>query len=141
LRSLLAALLGPVVVFLLIVGLWRYYSRYHYKPMSAAAAVVAYLFAQALFWPPALATNFIGRQLGFKALPRFVILMAVLSALLSVLLDGMGLFLHYDPGSWRSISRNAGNLGLAGAGAYILYRVVLGPEAWGRTPNNRWRGP
>jgi hypothetical protein len=124
LRSLLAALLGPVVLFLLIVGLHSYYSS---MPMTAPAAVLAYLFAQVLFWPPALATNFIGRQLGLKSLLMFALLMAVLSALLSVLLDGMGLFFHYNPGSWRSISHNAGSLGLAGTGAYILYRVVLGP--------------
>ncbi len=124
LRSVLAALLGPVVLFLFIVGLRHSY--YYYMPMTTAFVVLAYVFAHVLFWPPALATNFIGRQLGFKSLLRFVLLMGVLSALLSVLLDGIGIFLHYDPGSWRSTARNAGNLGLAGAGAYILYRVVLG---------------
>lgn len=131
LRTVLAALLGPVVVFLFIAA-WRHYynnwSYYYnfYIPLNATFVLAAYVLTHVLFWPPALATNFIGRQLGFRSLTKFVILMGVLSALLSVLLDGIGVALHVDAGGWRSIARNAGDLGVTGAGAYILYRVVLG---------------
>jgi len=124
LRVAVAALLGPTVVLLLMAG-----TRPYYIQMTPLLTLFTYLFAHVLFWPPALATNFIGHRLGFKSLPRFVILMCVLSALLSVLLDALGFLLHFDPGGWRDISRNAGNLGVAGAGAYILYRVLLGRES------------
>jgi hypothetical protein len=146
LRAVLAALLGPLVVFLLIAAWWHYYNSYSYYynsyvPMNVVSVLAAYALAHVLFWPPALATNFIGRQLGFKSLLKFVILMGALSALLSILLDGVGVVLHFDVGGWQSIARNAGNLALAGAGAYILYRVVLDYGSVAPTPNNRWRGP
>ena len=92
-RAALAALVGPLVIFLLIAAWRHYYNNYSYyynsyTPMSVAFVLAAYVASHVLFWPPALATNFIGRRLGLNSLLRFVVLMGGLSALLSVLLDG-----------------------------------------------------
>jgi hypothetical protein len=142
LRAVLAALLGPLVLFLLLAAWWHYYNSHSYYynsyiPINVASILGTYLLAHVIFWPPALATNLIGRHLEFKSLLKFVVLMGALCALLSILLDGLGAVLHFDVGDLRAIARNAGNLALAGAGAYILYRVILDNGGVKPTPNIR----
>jgi hypothetical protein len=124
-RTALAVLMGPTVILLLFAGT-RPYGIQMTLPLTLAAYALAHLF----FWPPVLATTFVGRRLQFKSMPQLVLLMAGFSAVMSLVLGFPFVYLHVTPSyGWHREIRDALDLGVAGAGAFILYRLLLGHEA------------
>jgi hypothetical protein len=66
--------------------------------------------------------------------------MACFSAILSLLCSLPFVYFHL-PGSsygWHEVARDAGDQAVAGAGAFILFGVIVNGVTW--VPNNRWRG-
>jgi hypothetical protein len=121
-RAILAILLGPAALLLFIVGTRPYGVR-----VTLDLTLAAYAAAHLLFWPPALATNYVGRRLRLTSLLQLILLMAAFSGVMSFALGSLWLFLHSVPAyGWRGVIRGAGNLAVACACAFLLYQVVLG---------------
>jgi hypothetical protein len=99
--------------------------------MTLPLTLAAYALAHLLFWPPAVATTFVGRRLQLKSMPQLVLLMGGFSLVMSLVLGiPFVLFTHVAPSyGWHREIRDALDLGVAGAGAFILYRLLLGREA------------
>ena len=118
-RTLIAALLGPVVLLIMFAATSPVGVR-----MPLALTLAAYLFAHVLFWPPALATSYVGRRLRLRSPICHILLMATFSAVLSFAIGGI--YLYLDPSyGWHALLRDAGVLALCGAGAFIVYRAIL----------------
>jgi hypothetical protein len=132
LRAGFAALMGPAVILVLFAGTRPYGIR-----MTLPLTLAAYALAHVFFWPPAVATTLVGRRLRLKSMPQLVLLMAGFSAVLSLALGIPFIYLHVTPSyCWHRDIRDALDLGVAGAGAFILYRLLLGQAAG----NNRVPG-
>jgi hypothetical protein len=118
-RMLLAALLGPVVLLIMFAASSPVGVR-----MPLTLALAAYLCAHLLFWPPALATRYVGRRLKLRSPIGHIILMATFSAVLSFAMGGIVMYLNPTYG-WHELLRDAGVLALCGAGAFVVYRAIL----------------
>jgi len=135
-RKVIAGLIAPLVLALAIIG-----TRPGGEPVTRAFALFACVLAQMLYWPAALATRAVGARFSRSALPQLVLLMACFSAILSLLCSLPFVYFHL-PGSsygWHEVARDAGDQAVAGAGAFILFGVIVNGVTW--VPNNRWRGP
>jgi hypothetical protein len=122
LRAVFAAVMGPAVILLLFAGTRPYGIR-----MTLPLTLAAYALAHVVFWPPTVATTFVGRRLGFKSMLQLVLLMGGFSAVLSLVLGIPFVYSNTTPSySWNREIRDALDLGVAGAGAFILYRFLLG---------------
>jgi hypothetical protein len=113
--------------------------------MTLGLRLAAYVLAHLLFWPPAIATGVVGRRLRYDSMPRLVLLMACFSAVMSLLIGSLLIYLHVDPSyGWHGLIRDTLDFAVVGAGSFILYRLVLGPRSKGivmpGVPNN-WNGP
>jgi hypothetical protein len=126
LRAVLAALIAPAVILLLFAG-----TRPYGIQMSLPLTLAAYALAHVFFWPPAVAATLVGRRLRFKSMSQLVLLMGGFSAVLSLVLGIPFVYLHVTTPSytWHRDIRDALDLGVVGAGAFILYRLLLGQAA------------
>jgi hypothetical protein len=119
--KVLAVLLGPAVILVLMAGTRPYGMR-----MTPALTLMAYILAHFLFWPPLLATNYLGRRLHWTTMPRLTLLMAGASATMSVAISGPFAYFHFSPGyGWHEVVRDASDLAIVAAGGFILYRLLL----------------
>ena len=120
-RMLIAALLGPVVLLILFAATSPVGVR-----MSLTLTLAAYVFAHLLFWPPTIATSYVGERLKLKGPIGYVLLMATFSALMSFAMGAIAWYLHLDPSyGWHEMLRDTGVLALCGALAFLVYRAIL----------------
>jgi hypothetical protein len=99
--------------------------------MNGVLLLAAYALAHIVFWPPAIATSYIGRRFRLN-LFQSAFVMAGVSAVVSLI--AAGAMIHLDPNinyGWRELVVDTGDFGAASAAAFILYRAVL---AWGSAP-------
>jgi hypothetical protein len=122
-RAILAALLGPAVLLLEITMRTRLYGVH--------ILIAGYVMAHLMFWPPALAAICVGRYFKFNSTLQLALLMAIFSGVLSFALGGLFVYLHLAPSGWHGVLSDSADLVIAGAGALIVYRVILGGSGAG----------
>jgi hypothetical protein len=135
-RKVIAGLIAPLVLALMIIG-----TRPVGEPVTWPFVLFACVLAHMLYWPAAVATHAVGARLNQASPPRLVLLMACFSAILSLLCAIPFVYFHLPDSSygWHDVARDAGDQSVAGAGAFILFSVIVNGVTW--VPNNRWRGP
>ncbi len=121
-RNVFAAFLAPIILALFFITTFPSNSR-----LSVPAFLFHYALAQVCFWPPAIAAEFVGRRLRFDSVLRLATLMAGFSLVLSLVFAIPFAFLHFEPNyGWKAVARDTLSEAVAAAGAYIIYRAVVG---------------
>jgi hypothetical protein len=122
-REGLAVLLAPVVFFLYMV-----WSRPAGSYLTPAFALVAYVFASCVFWPPALGAEFLGRKFQIS-MPKVVALSFALSGCFGAIGVAITVILHPDPAyKWPSWIRDILDCATTNMLGFILYRLLSARE-------------